>query len=55
MPFSCHGGPMAQKERQKVTEDQVTGLKYFKRLTPLLKRLHEVGCERDKAGNRGLH
>ena len=46
---------MAQKERQKVTEDQVTGLKYFKRLTPLLKRLHEVGCERDKAGNRGLH
>jgi hypothetical protein len=33
----------------------VTGLKYFDKLAPLLARLHEVGCERDKAGNRKLY
>jgi hypothetical protein len=33
----------------------VTGLKYFEKRKPLLERLHEVGCERDKAGNRELH
>jgi len=30
-------------------------LKYFDKLAPLLSRLHEVGCDRDKAGNRPLH
>jgi len=38
-----------------VREEDVTGLKYFDKLAPLLARLHEVGCERDKAGNRKLH
>jgi hypothetical protein len=33
---------------------QVRGLKHFKRLVPLLQRLDEVGCQRDKAGNRLL-
>jgi len=33
----------------------VTGLKYFDKLAPLLARLHDVGCQRDKAGNRTLH
>ena len=33
----------------------LSGLKYFDRLTPLLKPLHEVGCDRDHAGNRILH
>lgn len=46
---------MAGKKREKVTEEKVTGLKYFDRLAPLLARLHDVGCERDKAGNRRLH
>ena len=36
-------------------EEDVTGLKYFDKLAPLLARLHDVGCERDKAGNRKLH
>ena len=36
-------------------EEDVTGLKYFDKLAPLLARLHEVGCGRDKAGNRKLH
>jgi hypothetical protein len=31
------------------------GWKYFRRLTPLLARLHDDGCARDKAGNRTLH
>lgn len=46
---------MAGKKRQDVQEEDVTGLKYFDKLAPLLRRLHEVGCQRDKAGNRDLH
>lgn len=42
-------------QRKKITERDVTGLKYFARLLPLFERLHEVGCQRDKAGNRQLH
>lgn len=38
-----------------VTAADVTGLKYFEKLAPLLERLHAVGCERDQAGNRELH
>jgi Transposase DDE domain len=45
---------MAEKRKQ-VTERDITGLKYFRRLLPLFERLHEVGCLRDKAGNRTLH
>jgi hypothetical protein len=43
------------KEREQIRERDVTGLKYFRRLLPLFERLHQVGCERDKAGNRQLH
>ena len=46
---------MAGKKREDVREEDVTGLKYFDKLAPLLARLHDVGCERDKAGNRTLH
>jgi hypothetical protein len=46
---------MAGEKRQDVREEDVTGLKYFDKLAPLLVRLHEVGCQRDKAGNRRLH
>jgi len=46
---------MAGKKRKQVTEQDVTGLKYFDKLLPLFAPLHEVGCERDKAGNRQLH
>jgi hypothetical protein len=46
---------MAGKRRADVREEDVTGLKYFDKLAPLLARLHEVGCQRDKAGNRKLH
>ena len=46
---------MAGKRRDDVREEDVTGLKYFDKLAPLLVRLHDVGCVRDKAGNRKLH
>jgi hypothetical protein len=41
-------------KRKDVTEQDVTGLKYVRRLQPLFERLHEVGCGRDRAGNRTL-
>jgi len=46
---------MAGKKREDVREEDVTGLKYFDKLAPLLACLHDVGCGRDKAGNRLLH
>lgn len=46
---------MARKERDKIHEKDITGLKYFDRLAPLLERLRDVSCERDRAGNRELH
>lgn len=46
---------MAGKRREAITERQITGLKYFDKLAPLLQRLHDDGCARDRAGNRELH
>jgi hypothetical protein len=34
---------------------KLQGLKYLDRLLPLFDRLHEVGCQRARAGNRKLH
>jgi len=39
----------------EIREQDVRGLKYLDQLTPLLERLHEVGCESDRSGNRSLH
>ena len=41
--------------KDKIKESDVTGLKYFDQLAPLLSRLHEEGCQRDAANNRTLH
>src|SRR5262245_40139788 len=38
-----------------VGDGDLAGFKYLDRLLPLLGRLHEVGCARDRAGNRKLH
>ena len=40
---------------KKIQAKDITGLKYFDQLAPLLQRLHDDGCERDRAGNRTLH
>jgi hypothetical protein len=34
---------------------KLQGLKYLDKLLPLFDRLHDVGCQRDRAGNRKLH
>jgi hypothetical protein len=45
---------MPNDECSPIREEDVQGLKYFRKLWPLFERLHEVGCQRDKAGNRQL-
>jgi hypothetical protein len=42
------------REREPIYEHDVQGLKYFRKLWPLFERLRDVGCQRDKAGNREL-
>jgi hypothetical protein len=41
--------------QRKIKDRDITGLKYFEQLAPLLERLHDDGCDRDRAGNRQLH
>jgi hypothetical protein len=45
---------MASAKRHEIAAEDVRGLKYFRVLQPLLKRLRRTGVERDKAGNRRL-
>jgi hypothetical protein len=42
------------QNREPLREEDVQGLKYFRKLWPLFERLRDVGCGRDKAGNRQL-
>jgi hypothetical protein len=46
---------MPRRPTEPLKPRDVQGLKYFDRLLPLLDQLHEVGCQRDSAGNRRLH
>lgn len=46
---------MPGKPRPRVAAKNIRGLKYFKQLQPLLARLHDLGTERDHAGNRLLY
>jgi hypothetical protein len=39
----------------ELTIDDLRGMKQLRRVAQLLSFLHEVGCDRDKAGNRQLH
>lgn len=41
--------------KSPVQPRDIHGLKYLDKLLPLIDRLHDDGCERDKAGNRKLH
>ncbi len=45
---------MAPKAKPRVAAKNVQGLKYFKQLQPLFARLHDVGTDSDRAGNRLL-
>lgn len=43
------------KRRQKTEKSlELQGFKYLKQLLPLFEELHDVGCQRDRAGNRSL-
>jgi hypothetical protein len=42
------------RKREVLREADIQGLKYFRQLWPLFERLRDVGCGRDKAGNRQL-
>lgn len=44
-----------RRKRRAIEERDVTGLKYFDKLAPLLQQLHDDGCQRDRADNRRLH
>src|SRR6266566_6519328 len=46
---------MAAKKETKIRAKDLRGFKYFKLLNPLLERLHDVGTQGDRAGNRQLH
>jgi len=46
---------MGMPRRETITEDQLQGFKYFKKLCTLLDRLHDHATQRDRAGNRVLH
>jgi hypothetical protein len=54
-PTSEEPAGSPQTDKPKFKESDITGLKYFDKLAPLLERLHDDACERDKAGNRELH
>ena len=45
---------MASKEAD-FSERDLSGFKYLDCLLPMLGRLHDFGCARDRAGNRQLH
>jgi Transposase DDE domain len=45
---------MAAKRKPPITAKDLQGFKYFQLVLPLLGRLHDAGCARDKAGNRRL-
>jgi Transposase DDE domain len=46
---------MAARGAEPPKPRDIQGLKYVERLLPLLDQLHDVGCQRDRAGNRSLH
>jgi hypothetical protein len=43
------------KTRHKIKEHELQGFKYFKAISKILESLRDVGCQRDRAGNRILH
>jgi hypothetical protein len=46
---------VATAPRAEFRESDLVGFKYFKSILPLLDRLHDDGCGRDRAHNRSLH
>jgi len=51
----AHTSGVASPKRPDVQEKDLQGFKHFKLLMPILEKLHDHRCERDRAGNRKLH
>ena len=45
---------MAGPRKREIRDQDVQGLKFLRKIRPLLSRLRKVGTERDAAGNRRL-
>ena len=45
---------MAGRRKREIRDHDVQGLKFLRKIRPLLSRLRKVGTERDRAGNRRL-
>ena len=45
---------MVAKKKREIRAEDLEGFKYFKILAPFLEKLHTIGTERDRAGNREL-
>ena len=45
---------MPRQPKPALSKNNISGLKHFRQLQPLLARLHEVGTQSDTAGNRQL-
>jgi len=54
-PAAGQAAVVRPSPEKRLVEKDIVGLKYFDELLPLFKRLHDEGCQRDKAGNRELH
>ena len=50
----CLRSPAARPAPVPLTEKDILCLGHLRRVFPLLDRLHDVGCDRDSAGNREL-
>jgi hypothetical protein len=46
---------MGAPKRPEIEEKDLHGFKHFKLMLPVLSKLHDNGCGRDRAGNRELH
>ena len=52
---TADGEDQAQTSEPKIEAKDIKGLKFFKKIRPLLDSLHQVGTARDKSFNRDLH
>jgi hypothetical protein len=47
--------PFMSKKRHKIKECELQGFKYFKTISKIMESLRDIGCQRDRTGNRILH
>ena len=46
---------MGAPKKPEIQEEDVHGFKYYRLMQPILSKLHDEGCSRDRAHNRKLH